>query len=458
MVGAGDEGEVEEVLPSEQGPELVSRTDAGGDGDRPCNSKSKGSALEQPAAKKKRVLRCSICSGDHFTSSCPQLHGHKPAATFCGLAGDGLGFFHIPADGTTPAVMSERESATALITVTRGVVPPELLKSELTRILPVEWEWEIQEHGDKAYVVPFPCKIELDRMVAIGTVTAKRNEGALPFEEFNSEIKPLRKLQQVWVRVFGVPLEIRSFLPLWAVGTILGATQKVDIGYLRRTGVVRLLVAVLDVGAVPKDADVVVNRSTYRIFFKVDEVLRDEDGFNPDDDDLLVEHDQTKDQDMDESETHEQNENSPDVQPQPAALNWMSPTKQAALVEEAIDLACERLIEELSFKVMNEPDDIGQFSESTDPVHDELIALQLSKETSKTCEVVSATPNHASEDNARAEEPMFLGSAAVPEQGQKASYVDVQSETLAVVEGVKDNFLEVFPACNLQPTESISYR
>jgi hypothetical protein len=177
MVGAGDEGEVEEVLPSEQGPELVPRTDAGGDEMRlqalqgpTCMAplvvwqtiaSQRDQHSKQPAAKKKRVLRCSICSGDHFTSSCPQLNGHKPAATFCGLAGDGLGFFHILTDWNYTAVMSEREFATALITVTRGVVPPELLKSEVTRILPVEWEWEIQEHGDKAYVVPFPCKIEL---------------------------------------------------------------------------------------------------------------------------------------------------------------------------------------------------------------------------------------------------------------------------------------------------------
>jgi hypothetical protein len=66
------------------------------------------------------------------------------------------------------------------------------------------------------------------------------------FEEHTSEIKLLKKLQQVWVRSFGILNEIRSFLPLWAGGSILRATQKVDMSYLRKTGVVRLLVAVLD--------------------------------------------------------------------------------------------------------------------------------------------------------------------------------------------------------------------
>ena len=66
---------------------------------------------------------------------------------------------------------------------------------------------------------------------------------------------------------------------------------------------VRLLVAVLDANAVPTDADIAVNRNMYRIFFKVDEILRDEEDFNPDDDDLLgEEEDRAEDQDMKEAD------------------------------------------------------------------------------------------------------------------------------------------------------------
>ena len=55
------------------------------------------------------------------------------------------------------------------------------------------------------------------------------NEGVMLFEEWNNEIKPKQKLQKVWVHVYGVPYEIRSFLSLWALGSILGATQRVDM-------------------------------------------------------------------------------------------------------------------------------------------------------------------------------------------------------------------------------------
>ena len=46
------------------------------------------------------------------------------------------------------------------------------------------------------------------------------------------------------------------------------------------------MVAVLDVNEIPTQADICVNMSIYRVYFKADDVLRD-DSFNPDADDLL---------------------------------------------------------------------------------------------------------------------------------------------------------------------------
>jgi hypothetical protein len=102
--------------------------------------------------------------------------------------------------------------------VEEGAVSAELLKSELARIIPVRWDWAVQEHGDKAFLVHFLSKVELDRMVAIRTVTTKNKEGVLIFEEFNSEVKPIKVLDQVWLSVTNVPTPLCVLLPLWAVG------------------------------------------------------------------------------------------------------------------------------------------------------------------------------------------------------------------------------------------------
>ena len=82
--------------------------------------------------------------------------------------------------------------------------------------------------------------MELDRLVAIRNITTKNKEGVLLFEEFDDDIKPIKVLDQVWISVTNVPYALRSFLPLWVVGSVVGATQKVDINHLRLTGEVRI--------------------------------------------------------------------------------------------------------------------------------------------------------------------------------------------------------------------------
>lgn len=52
-------------------------------------------------------------------------------------------------------------------------------------------------------------------------------------------------LVPVWVHVTGVPPPLRHFLGLWAVGSVIGATQDVDLVCLRRRGIIRIQTAVL---------------------------------------------------------------------------------------------------------------------------------------------------------------------------------------------------------------------
>lgn len=117
-----------------------------------------------------------------------------------------------------------------------------------------------------------------------GTPTIKRvptdnNEAVMAFEEWSTKTKPKQQLQKVWVQVYGVPYEIRSFLPLWAVGTIIGSTQRVDMRYMRKNDIVRLLVNVPNVEDIPDTAEIGVNDFIYDIFFKVDKVMyHDQDG------------------------------------------------------------------------------------------------------------------------------------------------------------------------------------
>jgi hypothetical protein len=110
-------------------------------------------------------------------------------------------------------------------------------------------------------------------MVVIGTITTKNKERTFSIEEFVDDVQPIKVVDQVWVTITKVPRALRSFLPLWAVGTMIGATQKVDIHHLRCTGEVQILVAVLDIKKIPKFADVCVKGCMYCLYVKPDEVV-----------------------------------------------------------------------------------------------------------------------------------------------------------------------------------------
>jgi hypothetical protein len=202
-------------------------------------------------------------------------------------------------------------------------------------------------------------------MIAIHTITTRNKEGTITFQEFVDDVQPIKVLEQVWVTITKVPRALRSFLPLWAVGSIIGDTQKVDMINLRATSQVRILVAVYEVKKIPKFADVCVGCNVYRLYFKADEVAQ-HDGSDPEEDDLLSDEDgNSKEKDL-HNPDYEMGEVNPEKElGNPSADQSQPPPqhpqnlnqKQASLFREALDLSCDKRFNEISIKVMLEPDD-----------------------------------------------------------------------------------------------------
>jgi hypothetical protein len=117
---------------------------------------------------------------------------------FCGAAEDGMSFFQIQAARSNQIVNPGQVSFAALITVETGEVNAQLIRSELARIIPVRWDWEVHDLGNKSFVVPFPSKEELERMVAIHTITTGNKEDTLTFEEFVDDVHPIKVTAVPW--------------------------------------------------------------------------------------------------------------------------------------------------------------------------------------------------------------------------------------------------------------------
>jgi hypothetical protein len=129
--------------------------------------------VEGGKGKRERTVECVICTDDHYTNQCPLLRGPKASVAYCAASDDNGGFFHIQAANEDDIVSTDFSPAAALIKVESGDVSKQLLLATLARIVPVPWHWEAQEEGHKCFIVPFPSKEELTRMVAIGIITTK---------------------------------------------------------------------------------------------------------------------------------------------------------------------------------------------------------------------------------------------------------------------------------------------
>jgi hypothetical protein len=162
---------------------------------------------------------------------------------------------------------ARKDSRTALISVEGGYVPVEEIRRQLERLFPGKWTWELKAHEGNAYLAKFPSKVELQRAVAFGGADIG-GEGVpagvrLRFEVWQEkEVDVL--LPKVWIRVFGLRRELYEFLDLWAIRSMLGSTQTVDMKTTRKGNFGRVQVAVLNPSLIQNSLMLLLETTTLR--------------------------------------------------------------------------------------------------------------------------------------------------------------------------------------------------
>jgi hypothetical protein len=150
-------------------------------------------------------------------------------------------------------------------------------QGQLERLFPGKWAWELKADEENAYLAKFPSKVELQRAVAFGGADI-RGEGVpagvwLRFKVWQEkEVGFL--LPKVWIRVFGLRRELYEFLDLWAIGSMLGSTQTMDMETTRKGNFGRVQVVVLNPSLIPEQLDVVIRDH----YFEVERLGIDENG------------------------------------------------------------------------------------------------------------------------------------------------------------------------------------
>jgi hypothetical protein len=105
--------------------------------------------------------------------------------------------------------------------------------------------WDVQLHAPNVWVTEFPSKGELNRSINFGVADLK-NGKCLKFNLFEEEEYMGEELSRVTITVLNLPLVLRMYKVLWAIGTMFGTTTKVDMVSTRKNDFGHFEVAVLN--------------------------------------------------------------------------------------------------------------------------------------------------------------------------------------------------------------------
>ena len=235
---------------------------------------------------------CYICNNyKHPLHRCSVLKQSRPMAAFGGVGLNEAMFVHLP-DSVFKEHLAPSSSPIGLVMISGGSVTGAVVEAEIAKIASVQtsWKWEAVPHGDDAFLVAFPS-MEVLRRVSAFEFKVKSHNVLIAISEWKSEndVKPTyNPLKPVWVHVTGVPPPLRHFLGLWAVGSVIGATQDVDLICLRRRGIVRIQVAVLNLNIFKKEDNTGSASVSAGMYVKLNgydfRFVLEKDDFKPDDD------------------------------------------------------------------------------------------------------------------------------------------------------------------------------
>jgi hypothetical protein len=79
----------------------------------------------------------------------------------------------------------------------------------------------------------------------------------MEFDEWSAMEEPTFMLPEVWVRVTGIPSDVRNdYIALWALGSLFGKTMEVDMAFTRKNKVLRMRIGCMDASLIPETSDV----------------------------------------------------------------------------------------------------------------------------------------------------------------------------------------------------------
>ena len=158
----------------------------------------------------------------------------EPNISLFGFGKTELGFLKVP--DFDFKLETPEPAPTALVSITGGWgLEAPLVQKELKSFVHSDWNWEALPHGDDVFLVTFPSEEELHRWDDVEL--RLKNHGVtlnISVWKEDGDVTSANALDVVWVHITGVPHKWRGYLGFWAVGSMIGAMQDVDMYTFRK--------------------------------------------------------------------------------------------------------------------------------------------------------------------------------------------------------------------------------
>ncbi|KAM0905449.1 hypothetical protein ACQ4PT_017369 [Festuca glaucescens] len=207
----------------------------------------------------------------HRQGTYQQRNQASAGVAMYGYANEALMFFEVPFRGTyKPKVENAK---LAKVTIQGEAMTISEIVEQLKWIVPSEnFQWEVTHFHNNVYKVKFPSKNEVQRMKKFRTYPVPNRETDMEFEEWSAMEEPTFMLPEVWLRVTGIPSDVRNdYIALWALGSLFGKTMEVDMAFTRKTKILRLRIGCMDASLIPETSDVYISRGFFRLAFQVEQ-------------------------------------------------------------------------------------------------------------------------------------------------------------------------------------------
>jgi hypothetical protein len=190
------------------------------------------------------LVFCDICRNtDHAMVRCPIPKQPKPIVQVVGQAADALAGYYIPHASIQP---TKKDNKMALVSAFGMTVTEEEVVTFLRVLVSDSFAWEVKRLNGFEFKVLFPSKGDLSKMTKFNA-DMKEEGVTLKFQEYKEEEEYFgHTLPVVWIRTTNLPTILREYVILWALGTLFGVTQEVDMVTTRASSFGRFAVAVLE--------------------------------------------------------------------------------------------------------------------------------------------------------------------------------------------------------------------